>query len=405
MMHSHAASRPLTILYVLAAFPVLSETFVSNDIRAMRRLGHRVVPLALTPHDGPFQPNDAPLRDETLHLGGIPTLRAFTAAAANPAGMAAAVSFANAQTGLPAKSLLRAACRVALAARQHGCTHIHAHFAHSATATAIAAAKIAGLSVSFIGHGYDIYGTPSDLALKLANADVAVATCEDMREDFLRLCPGAEVTVISCGIDPEQFTPVAGRSNGRLLAIGRLAPQKGYPVLFEALARIPADRRPALDIVGSGAQQAELEAMVARLELGDCVSFLGRRSSEWIADEGPRYQGFVAPYVFCEDGDRDTCPVSVKEAAAMGLPVVASYLMGMKQTVHRSSGRHVMPGDVDELAAAIEWLAGLHPHTRRELGSSGRTRMQAGYTIAHQAMKLTDAIAMAQLQRAVPCAA
>jgi colanic acid/amylovoran biosynthesis glycosyltransferase len=43
----------------MAAFPVLSETFISNEIRALRARGHRVLPLAIFPHDGPCQPEDA----------------------------------------------------------------------------------------------------------------------------------------------------------------------------------------------------------------------------------------------------------------------------------------------------------------------------------------------------------
>ena len=45
------AVRP-AVGYVLSAFPVLSETFVSNEIREMRLLGHPVVPIALSPARG-----------------------------------------------------------------------------------------------------------------------------------------------------------------------------------------------------------------------------------------------------------------------------------------------------------------------------------------------------------------
>ena len=48
----------LSVGYVLNAFPVLSETFVSNEIRAMRAQGHTVTPLALGQFDGPCQPDD-----------------------------------------------------------------------------------------------------------------------------------------------------------------------------------------------------------------------------------------------------------------------------------------------------------------------------------------------------------
>ncbi len=396
-----AQGGPLSICYVLAAFPVLSETFVTNEIRAMRRLGHRIVPIALAPHDGPCQAEDEPMRAEAVHLATIPTLAAAAAAALRPAGMAGAVAFARRQTGLPAKSLLRAATRVALVARRHGCSHIHAHYAHVAGATAIAAARIAGVTASFIAHGYDIYGEPTDLPLKLGAIDVAFATCDDMLADFRRMAPGVNALTATCGIDPTRFVPAHDdASNGRLLAIGRLVPQKGYPTLIEALARLPPGRRPVVDVVGIGPLDDDLRDLAARAGVADSIRFLGRRESTWIAAEGPRYQGFVAPYVICDNNDRDSSPVAVKEALAMGLPVVASALMGMKESVSPSCGRHVTPGDVADLAAALDWLAGLDAAQRRALGQAGRRHVIANFTLDRQAALMTAAIRAVRAGRA-----
>ncbi len=397
---------PLAILYVLDAFPVLSETFITNEIRAMRRMGHRIVPFSLSDYTGPCQPEDEPMKAEALHLTDVSTLRAAAFAGMHPRGMAAAIQFANRQTGIRPRSLLRAAARVALAARQQGCSHLHAHYAHATAATAIAAAAIAGLTCSFIGHGFDIYGPSSDLPLKLASADVVFATCDDMATDFRLMAPGVNARMVTCGIDPDRFVPAPeAASNGRLLAIGRLVEQKGYPVLFDALSRLPADRRPVVDVVGGGPLEEELKQLAIRAGVGDSVTFLGRMPSAWIAQEGPRYQGFVAPYVVCRDNDKDTGPVAVKEALAMGLPVVASRLMGLKESVNASCGRHVEPGDAADLADAIGWLAGLTTAQRQALGAAGRQHALASFTLAAQAAGNTAAIREAQAARTQRCAA
>ncbi len=390
---------PQTICYVLSSFPVLSETFVTNEIRAMRALGHRIVPVALAPHHGPCQPVDAAMRVEAVHLADIPTLRALTL---RPDRWVAAWRFVRAQHGLSARSLLRAALRVALVIRREGCTHVHAHFAHAATATAITAARLAGVSVSFIGHGYDIYGTPSDLPAKLAAADLVFATCNDMATHFHALAPTANVRMVPCGIDPDRFTPRDGPRNGRLLAIGRLAEQKGYPVLLAALASLPAAQRPTVDVVGTGPLEATLQAEARRLGVDGNVNFLGARTSTWIAAEGPGYLGLVAPFVICANGDRDTGPMVAKEALAMGLPVVASALMGLKEMVTPACGRLVTPGDPQELAAALVWLAGLEAAERARLGAAGRRHVQARFTLAGQAAAITAAIEAAQ--EMLPCA-
>jgi len=355
------------------------------------------VPLALAPFAGACQPEDEPFKAETIALAGLPKLRALLGAAARPGRLRAALQFATEQRGLPVRSLLLAGARVALAARRHGCSHLHAHFALPAAATAIVAARLAGLTCSFIAHGYDVYGTPADLAAKLRHVDVALATCEQMRRDLLALAPTAHVRVMQCGTDPERFraTPVAAR-NGRILAVGRLVHQKGYDVLLAALAALPADRRPVIDAVGGGELAEELRATAARLGVAGSINFLGPRPGSWIAAEGPAYLGFVAPYCLAPNGDRDTGPIVAKEALAMGLPVVASDLMGLSETVTSECGRLVPPRDVAALAEALCWLAALPEAERLRLGAAGRRRAEARFTLAHQAEGLVAAIRAVQ---------
>ena len=393
-----------TICYVLAEFPVLSETFVTNEIRAMRALGHRVVPVTLVNYDGPCQPQDEAMRDEAVKLSSISRMALF---GIRPDRLAAAWRFIRAQKGLPAHSLLMAGAKVASVIKREGATHVHAHFAHSSAATAIVAARLAGVTVSFIGHGCDIYGGHVDLPAKLAEADLVFATCKDMARDFLDFCPTANVVVNFCGIDPDLFSPAAGPRNGRLLAIGRLAEQKGYPVRLEALALIPAQRRPVVDVIGTGPLQDELKAATERLGLQDHVQFCGARTSAWIASAGPAYRGLVAPFVICKNGDRDTGPVVVKEALAMELPVVVSALMGLKEMVTPDCGRQVPVGDAAALADALVWLNELDEPTRSRLGAAGRARVRHNYTLAGQAQVMTAAIEAMQVKvrGRVACAA
>ena len=391
---------PQTIVYVLSAFPVLSETFVTNEIRAMRAMGHTILPVALAPYDGPCQPQDEAMRDEVIHLADIPALEAMVL---RPDRLAAAWRFIRTQRRFPSRSLLLAGARVALAVRRAGADHIHAHFAHSAAATAITAARLSGATVSFIGHGCDVYGDPVDVPAKLAAADLAFATCSDMAADFRAMAPGSNTVISYCGIDPDCFAPRSGPRNGRLLAIGRLVEQKGYPVLFQALAKLPTMRRPAIDIVGTGPLDAELAALAEGLGLSGSVRFLGARASSWIAANGPDYLGLVAPFVICANGDRDSGPMVVKEALAMGLPVVGSALMGIKEMVTPDCGRLVPPGDAGALARALDWLVTMEEPERAALAAAGRRHVEANFTLAAQAQAMTAAIEAIQERRA--CAA
>ena len=405
----HAPARPesrptprrLNICHVMATFPTLAETFIANEIRALRALGHVVVPVvveaavveaaaveaaAVEPGDVAMQPEDLPLRQEAIRLTEVETLSALTAAAAHPAGLAAAMGFAQRQDALPRRTLLRAAARLAYIAHARQCTHIHAHFARSAAAIAICAARIAGITASFAGHASDLSVPETDLVLTLAAADLAVAGSENVAAAFRRLAPHARVRTIPIGVAAERFQPFAGPSNGRLLAVGRLLPCKGFSNLLDALARM--DAPPPLDLVGGGPLADELARRARDLGLGETVRFLGPRTAAWIAAEGPRYQGLVAPGVIAPDGARDIGPLVVREAMAMGLPVVASALPDLSETVDASCARLVPPGDADALAGAVQWLAGLQSAERERLGAAGRARAQERFSLRLQATQL-----------------
>ena len=243
--------------------------------------------------------------------------------------------------------------------------------------------------MSFIGHGHDIYSEPEDLVAKLAAADFVVGTCDDMVDDFRSLVPTVQTARIACGTDVERFRP-ANRNEpaDTFLAIGRLVGQKGYEVLLEAMARTQGDVR--LDVVGAGPLEAELQAVALSLGLADRVRWLGPRPGAWIAATGPGYLGLLAPFRMASNGERDTSPVVIKEAMAMGLPVIATRFMGAKEmVVDGETGLWVEPGDVDGLAAAIDCVAAMDPARRRAMGLAGRRRVAEHFTLDIQSRDLS----------------
>jgi colanic acid/amylovoran biosynthesis glycosyltransferase len=201
--------RALTICDVAAASPDRSEAFIGNGIRALRALGHTVVPVVLGPRaailNATAVAGEPPPADVAIRLDEVETLAALTRAAANPAGLAAAVGFAQLHRGSHRRTLLRAAARLAHVAQAEGCTHLHAHFAQSAAAVAICAARIAGVTASFTVHSADMApGTETnwaDLALKLAATDLVVALSAPIAAEARRLAPHANVRQIPVGVE------------------------------------------------------------------------------------------------------------------------------------------------------------------------------------------------------------
>lgn len=384
-----------TIGYVLPDFPVLSQTFVGNEMRAMARLGHRIVPLAIRRADGPGQPEDAALAGETAWLAEVDRRAGAMSFLRSLRSLHRWLPFALRQRDQRPRSLVWAAARLAAVARARGCSHLHAHFAQGSTAIAIVAARMMGVPVSFVGHGYDVYAAPADLPLKLAAADFAVAVCADMAADFAQLAANANVATVHCGVDPARFSPCRDSqvdAELRLLCIGRLVDSKGIDDLLHAVALARREVPVQLTVVGHGPMRQKLESLMAELGLAAAVRFVGAVPSAWIAEQAARHDVLVAPFREGANGTRDTGPLVVKEALAMGLSVIASRFMGLKEIVAPDCGVLVPVGDRAALAEAIVRMARLEPEVRRAMGAAGRERVLQRFTLEGQAKALSALI-------------
>jgi glycosyltransferase involved in cell wall biosynthesis len=106
-----------------------------------------------------------------------------------------------------------------------------------------------------------------------------------------------------------------------LLAVGRLAPEKGFELLLEAVALIRRDFPDAdLVIAGKGPEQARLKALAAQLKIADAVRFAG------YVDRPARY--YAGADIFVLSSRREGMPNVLLEALASGLPVVATPASG-----------------------------------------------------------------------------
>lgn len=381
--------------YVLGQFPVLSETFVGNEIRAVIAQGLDVVPFAFETNQGDSQPIDRLLATKVKTIPSVGSAKTIGMWVRNPIAAVKALSFILHQRGLPILSLIRSAGQLASLAKQNQCHHLHAHFALHTAATAIAASKLAGIRVSFVGHGYDVYATPADLSLKLAHSNFAVAVCADMKKHFEALSPSTSVYPIACGIDPVRypFTPVSNtHCNGRLLFIGRLTEKKGLHTLLTAMSAIKPADRPGLDIVGTGHLDVQLKTLCDRLSLNDHVKFLGNKTSEWIIENGANYLALCAPFCKAKNGDRDTGPLVVKEAMALGLPVITTAFMGCKEMLDEHSGLLVSPNRVDQLQHAILRVQKMQEPDRLSLLISARDRLEKHFTSTISGERLVAAV-------------
>ncbi len=198
--------------------------------------------------------------------------------------------------------------------------------------------------------------------------------------------------IIPNGVDLTRFHPLRHPSvhrrqlqdgaDAHLLYVGRLDPRKGLETLLAALGRFcqtralrchPASgpRLPKLKlvIVGDGPKRKHLERIARERELP--VTFLGPVERDILPECYRDADIFVAP-----SADGESFGISLLEAMASGLPIVASDIAGYRETLSGSEAAlHFTPGSDIALSRCLESLLGSN-RLRLSLGRSGHSFVQ-----------------------------
>jgi glycosyltransferase involved in cell wall biosynthesis len=214
---------------------------------------------------------------------------------------------------------------------------------------------------------------------RITSAIVALTPQE--REDHLHLhiAPVGKFTVIHSGVDLERF--FAGRpqpaETKAALGIppemtvvgtaGRLTAVKGQEVLIRAAAElIRSGERIILVLLGEGELRQGLEQLALDLGIAENVRFLGWR---------PDVARIMASCdIFCLPSRNEGMGKVLVEAMAMGIPIIASDIGGIKDMIRPGENGLLVPaGDVHAWTEAISRLC-LNPESRRGMGEAGRQR-------------------------------
>lgn len=386
------------IAYVLKVYPRFSETFIVNEILAHEAAGLEMEIIALrSPTEGRFHEQLARVRAPVTYLP-YQGLRAadLWARVREVASLPGFWQrFALAQN----EDVHDVAQALALAelVRQRRITHLHAHFATSATTVTRLAAAIAGVPYSFTAHAKDLYHEsvdPADLRRKLVDA-TSIVTVSDYNVDYLQTQFGmdaARVQRIYNGLDLTYFRyqqPV--NRPPRIITVGRLVEKKGFDVLVDACALLrDQGRRFDCQIIGAGEGRAALENQIQRLGLAEQVMLLGPRPQGEVVRLVQDAAVFAAPCVVGSDGNRDGMPTVLLEAMALGTPCVATDVTGIPELIaHGESGLLVPQRDPVALAAALARLLDDEP-LRLRLSLTARERIVADFDIVRNSAALRD---------------
>jgi glycosyltransferase involved in cell wall biosynthesis len=247
------------------------------------------------------------------------------------------------------------------------------------------AGALAGVPIRvFTVHGWAFAAYPGLVgrlyrwADRLVRPLTTVTVCVSERERKLGVragtCDPARTVVIPNAVDVAGAPRVepGHRERPLIVAVGRLKAPKDFLTLVRALGKLEPGSFDAV-IVGEGPDRPRLEDEIRRLGLKDRVRLAGERHDipELLA----------AADIFALSSSSEGMPVSVLEAMAAGLPVVASRVGGVpEQVVERETGVLVAPGDPEDLAQGLARLVA-EGELRRRLGAAGRARAEQSFDL------------------------
>jgi glycosyltransferase involved in cell wall biosynthesis len=183
--------------------------------------------------------------------------------------------------------------------------------------------------------------------------------------------PAEKIVEIKYGIDLESFAPAHQQNDGLTLGfIGHLGRHKGLDVLLHALSLSDCERIRLL-VIGRGEEEAHLKALCRELGVDQCVTFYGHVDNHEIPAVYQKMDVLVVPSVWPENS-----PVTIAEAMASSLPVIASKVGGVAELVEDEvTGFLVPPRDSHALAERLgRFLA--QPKLKKTMGEKALTSIQ-----------------------------
>jgi glycosyltransferase involved in cell wall biosynthesis len=253
---------------------------------------------------------------------------------------------------------------------------VHGHSAKAGFLVRLAAALTGRTRVCvFTPHGWSFWsatGATGRLYLSLERlagrwCRTIITLSADERDAGLSAGVGSRdrYVVIPNGVDLARFAHEPKPVAGRILMVGRFSPPKRHDLVLRAFAEVQS-RFPGSELwfVGDGEDRPAAERLAADLGVQGATRFLGVR------EDVPELVAEAACVVLASD--YEGCPLSVIEAMAAGVPVVATRVGGVPEVVRDGvTGILAEPGSPDGLARGLAELLGDGARAA-ELGRAGR---------------------------------
>ncbi len=261
---------------------------------------------------------------------------------------------------------------------------IYAHFMHTPASVALYASIMRGVEWGFSAHAKDIWLSPEwEKRDKLARADFGV-TCTRLGAEHLRSLSTApsRLDLVYHGLDlsrfpspPEHRPPLNGSAEPvTILSVGRLVEKKGYDLLLDALARLPAQIQWRFVQIGGGDLSARLKEQAMSLGLTSRIEWRGSRNQDEVIESLRKADIFVLPSRIAEDGDRDGLPNVLMEAASQELAILSTKVSSIPEFIESGKEGVLVEPNAQALAEALADMISA-PELRARYGAAARNRL------------------------------
>jgi len=184
-----------------------------------------------------------------------------------------------------------------------------------------------------------------------------------------------QVLRIENGVDFDRFQQTSTRVRRRVAvgAIGALRPEKNYPRLIKAFERADLGKKSKLTIYGDGPDKPRIAEAIAKGSANDRVDLAGATT-----DSADCYKDFD---IFALSSDTEQAPLTLMEAMAAGLPVIATNVGDISSMVSEANRAFVTPlGDEIAYELALAHLL-QNPDARAALGAANRKKAKEAFNL------------------------